>query len=340
MHLALKSLERLSMLGKQIKVGNVILDNNVIIAPMAGVSDISFRSMLIDFKPGLMVSEMISDKGILYKNERTLEMCKTLEHEHPISLQLFGRDLETMIPAAKFLDKETDCDIIDINMGCPVAKVVSTNGGSSLLKEPEHAYELVKAIVEAVDKPVTVKMRVGWDSTSINAVEFAKLMEKAGAKMIAIHGRTRSQKYKGDIYYDVIRDVKNAVSIPVLGNGDITDIASARHMMETTGVDGVMIGRAILNNPWLIEEVKADFFETEYAMTMTNEDRFKWLRSRFIKMIEITEESHAVKKMRGFSTWFIAGLPDSKALKSRFIRMNSVAEFDRIVEEYLEERNV
>lgn len=302
---------------------------------MARVSDVAFRSMMKGFEPGLIFSEMLSDKGIVYKNQRTLEMCQILDHEHPIALQLFGWDIDTMVEAAQYLDTNTTCDIIDINMGCPVSKVVKTNGGSSLLKDPEHAYKLVKAIVDNVSKPVSVKLRIGWDRDHINVVEMAKLIEKAGAKLITVHGRTRAQKYDGEVNYAVIRAVKEAVSIPVIGNGDIVDVASARHMMDETGVDGIMMARALLDNPWIIKEIKADFFNQTYEGFQNDEDRFIWLKERYLYLPRLLGMETATQKMRSFSTWYVAGLKNSRKLKSRLIKMNSFEEFDKIVTDYL-----
>lgn len=322
-----------------IKVGNLVLPNKVLVGPMAGVSDVSFRSMLAAFEPGLIYSEMISDKGIIHNNQRTHEMCRIEEHENLVALQLFGMDVDEMREAARFLENHTRCDIIDINMGCPVNKVVKTNGGSSLMKDPEQAYKIVRAIRSVTTKPITVKMRTGWDSNNINAVEMAKGLEEAGVSMIAIHGRTRQEMYSGDIDFETIRKVKEAVSIPVIGNGNIRSVAEAHEMIEKTGVDGIMLARSVLNNPWLIEEIKASFENKTYEMNLNAEQRFDWLRQHFLSMIHYLGETIAVKKMRGFSSWYIAGLEDARALKSLFIRMQSLEEFDKIVANYLVEKS-
>ena len=233
------------------KIGNVEIKNQVVMAPMAGITNIAFRKLIKSFGAGLVVSEMISDKAICYRNEKTLDMLAIDEDEHPMSLQLFGGEVSSMVEAAKYLEEHTNADIIDLNSGCPVNKVLKAGAGSDWLRDPERAYEIVHAIVESVHLPVTIKMRIGFDSKHINVVEYAKLMEKAGVSAIAVHGRTRSQFYEGHADWSYIKQVKEAVSIPVIGNGDITSPLDAKRMIEETGCDAIMIGRAALGNPWI-----------------------------------------------------------------------------------------
>ena len=322
----------------EIKIRDIVLPNKVLVGPMAGISDVSFRAMLAPFQPGLIYSEMISDKALIFKNQKTIDMCRIDPEEKLVALQLFGMDVDEMVQGAIYMDKHTNADIIDINMGCPAPKVVKGNGGASLMKYPELAFKIVEAVVKNVSKPVTVKMRTGWDDKNINAVEMAIGLEKAGASMISIHGRTRQQMYSGEVDFETIRKVKEAVSIPVIGNGSIRSVKDAREMIEKTGVDGIMISRGILSNPWLIEEINADLEGRPFDPIFDVEERFKWLRGQMESMIHYLGEYTAIKKMKGFASWFIAGIPNAKGLKSSFVRMQSIEEFDRIVTDYLNNR--
>ncbi|MGD9761163.1 MAG: tRNA dihydrouridine synthase DusB, partial [Candidatus Izemoplasmatales bacterium] len=237
------------------------LDNNVFVAPMAGVTDLAYRLILKEFGAGLIYTEMISDKGLLFENKKTHNMIEIFDYEKPIALQIFGSEVETMVEAAKLIDRESNCDIIDINMGCPVPKVTKAGSGSKLMTTPDLAFDIVKSIVDNVKKPVSVKFRSGWDHNNKNAVEFAKLMEKAGVSLIAVHGRTRTDLYSGKADLDIIKAVKESVKIPVIGNGDIKTPEDAEFMIKYTGCDGVMIGRGLLGNPWLIKQT-IDYFQT------------------------------------------------------------------------------
>ena len=237
------------------KIGNVEIKNQIVLAPMAGICNSSFRRIAKEMGAGLIYAEMVSDKAIFYNNKKTIDMLQMTEEERPISQQIFGSDKESFVEAAKFIYENMHPDIIDINMGCPVPKVaVRAQAGAALLKDPEKIRDIVKAVVASVPIPVTVKIRSGWDSNNINAVEVAKICEEAGASAICIHARTRSQGYSGHADWNVIKQVKESVSIPVIGNGDITDVYSAKKMLDETGCDAIMIGRALLGNPWLIKE--------------------------------------------------------------------------------------
>ena len=238
------------------KIGNIEIKGRTILGPMAGNTNYASRIIAKEHGASLVYAEMVSDKGLNYQNKKTTKMINVGEDEHPVSLQIFGSGVEDMVKAAINVDQNSDCDIIDINMGCPVNKVAKKSGsGSALLKDPQLVYDIVSNVVKNVKKPVTVKIRSGWDSEHINAVEIAKLIEKAGASAIAIHGRTRAQMYEGKADWNIIREVKQAVKIPVIGNGDIKSAIDAKRMIDETGVDAVMVARASLGNPWIFDEI-------------------------------------------------------------------------------------
>ncbi len=316
------------------KIGNISIDNPVVIAPMAGISNAAFRSICKEFNAGLICAEMVSDKAIFYKNEKTLGMLEVLEEEHPMSLQVFGYDIETMVHAAKVLDTQTNCDIIDINMGCPVNKVIKANAGSYLMREEDHAAAIVKAIVEVVKKPVTVKMRAGWDSLHINAVSLAKKVEAAGASAIAIHGRTRAQMYEGKADWSIIKQVKQAVSIPVIGNGDIKSVEDMKNMLAQTGCDAIMIGRGVLGNPYLIKEC-VDYFSTKQEQSIiTYTDKFALAKKHAQKLVQLKGEKIGMKEMRGHATWYIKGMPSSHTIKDQLSKMDTYAQLVDTLNEY------
>lgn len=269
------------------KIGNVEIDNQLVLAPMAGITNEAFRSICKEMGAGLVVCEMISDKALSFHNAKTIKMTGVNEAEHPLSMQIFGADVESLVYAAKWIYENTDADIIDINMGCPVNKVAKRAGaGSSLLKDPNKVYEITKAVVEATPLPVTVKIRIGWDENNINAVENAKMIERAGAKAIAVHGRTRAQMYSGHANLDVIRDVVLAVSIPVIGNGDIIDGPSAKHMLEYTGCKAIMIGRGALGNPWIFKEINA-YFNNEEFIKPTKADIYNMIVEQYERLLKL-----------------------------------------------------
>lgn len=316
------------------KIRDVEIENQVVIAPMAGISNAAFRSICKEFGAGLICAEMVSDKAIFYENKKTMKMTEVLDDEHPMSLQLFGHDIDSMVHAAKVLDTQTTCDVIDINMGCPVNKVIKANAGSSLMRDVEHACNIVKAVVENVSKPVTVKMRAGWDVHSINAVELAQGLEKAGASMICVHGRTRSQMYEGKADWTIIKQVKEAVFIPVVGNGDVRSVDDMIRMLEETGCDAVAIGRGILGNPWLIKEC-VHYLETgERELDVSVHEKFMLARKHAKRLCNLKGEKIGIKEMRGHASWYIKGLPSSHRVKDRISNMNTYEELDNILSEY------
>ena len=298
------------------KIRDVIIPNKLVLAPMAGVTNEAFRIICKEYNAGLVMAEMVSDKAIGFQNKKTLGMTKVNKIEHPISMQIFGSDVESMVNAAKYIDEYSDADIIDINMGCPVNKVAKKAlAGASLLQYPDKVYEIVKSVVEAVKKPVTVKIRAGWDSEHINCVEIAKLCEKAGASAITVHGRTRAQMYQGKANLDYIKAVKEAVSIPVIGNGDIVDIESAKHMFEYTGCDAIAIARGALGNPFLFRELDAYFNNGKILPKATNFEIYETIVKHYNYLLELKGAHLAMLEMRSHISWYIKGMPGSAKIK-------------------------
>ena len=321
---------------KKLKIGNVQLDNNVIMAPMAGVSNESFRKIAKEFNVGLVCAEMLSDKAINFKNEKTIKMTKVSESEHPLSMQIFGSDIDSIVEAAKYLDKETDCDIIDFNMGCPVNKIVKNNAGSALMKDPQKAYKILKAIKESVDKPVTVKIRAGWDFDSINAVEVAKLMEKAGVDAITVHPRTKTQMYTGHSDWSIIKDVKESVNIPVIGNGDIKSFEDAKQMIEETNCDAIMIGRAAFGNPWLLKEVIYGLENKKFDKEVSKNEIYKYIIKHSESLKKSKGKKIANREMRSHIAWYISGLAYNKRIKDLINNQDSYDDVLTIVKKYFE----
>ena len=302
---------------------------------MAGVCNSAFRKIIKEMGCGLMYAEMVSDKALVYNSKKTENMLYMEECERPIAQQIFGSDKETFVIAAKKVYEEMKPDIIDINMGCPVPKVaLRAQAGSALLKNPEKIREIVEAVVEAVPIPVTVKIRSGWDSSSINAVEVARICEEAGASAITVHGRTRSQGYSGCVDYDIIRQVKEAVKIPVIGNGDIVDIESAKKMFAT-GVDAIMIGRGCLGNPWLIKELVEYFEEDKVSEKPNYRERIEMCFHHFDYLLKIKCEKVAVLEMRSHIAWYVKGLPGSIEVKNACFKATKPEELRSILKNYL-----
>ena len=314
------------------KIRDIVIPNRLVLAPMAGITNEAFRVICKDMGCGLVVAEMVSDKAIGFRNERTLKMTRVNPLEHPISMQIFGGDVESLVNAAKYIDEF----IIDINMGCPVNKVAKkSHAGASLLQEPNLVFEIVKNVVENVKKPVTVKMRIGWDFDNINAVENAKMIEKAGASAITIHGRTRSQFYSGKADLEWIKKVKEAVSIPVVGNGDIIDVESAKKMLEYTGVDAIAIGRGALGNPFIFREVYEYFVNGRVIDKPSNEEILDTILKHHNLLLELKGEKLAMLEMRSHVAWYIKGKPGSAKIKDLCNKQTDFNEVIKIIKEYL-----
>lgn len=322
------------------KIGYLVIENRLILAPMAGVSNSPFRKLTRDFGAGLVFAEMVSDKGLMYDNEKTKKLLYMTDFEKPMAQQIFGSDLDTMVQAALYIDKNSNCDIIDINMGCPVPKVaIKAQAGASLMKNPDLIYDIVSEIVKKVSKPVTVKIRSGWDHHSINAVLVAKKIEQAGASAITVHARTRSQGYSGHADLDVIKAVKEAVSIPVIGNGDVIDGPSAKYMLDYTGCDAVMIGRGALGNPWIFREINAYLKDGTIPPKPTHQELKEMMLQHLDSLVELKGERTAVLEMRSHGPWYLKGIEHASTLRKQLSQARTRDEFAKYVDEFFQEHH-
>lgn len=317
------------------KIGNVEIKNQVVLAPMAGISNTSFRKIIKEMGAGLMYAEMVSDKAICYQSKKTFDLLKMDECERPIAQQIFGSDVEDFVKAAKIVVETQKPDILDINMGCPVPKVAIKNqAGSALLKNPEKIKEIVSRVVAAVDIPVTVKIRSGWDEEHINAVEVAKACESAGASAIAVHARTRSQGYSGHADWNIIKQVKESVSIPVIGNGDVTSCFLAKKMLDETGCDAVMIGRGLLGNPWLVRECVDYLRDGTLPREVSYKEKIAMMRCHYKLLCEDTNEVSASLEIRSHVLYYLKGMPKSKEMKNKICQCKNAQEIFSILDEY------
>lgn len=319
------------------EVGNIKIKNKVVFAPMAGVSNISFRTIIKEMGAGLIYSEMISTMGIKYGSQKTIDLINFNETERPISIQIFGNDIDSFIKAAKYIEDNYHPDIIDINMGCPVPKIaLKSQAGSALLKNPDKIYEIVKQVVENTNTPISIKIRSGWDENSINAVEVAQKIEQAGASLIAIHARTRSQGYSGKANWDIIKQVKENVSIPVIGNGDIKTIYDAKKMLDETKCDAIMIGRATLGNPWFIKECVEYIENNKIIAPPTNIEKIDMINHHYELLKKYTSEKQALLEIRMHALWYIKGLPNIKEYKNKITSCKTEKEFKNLLNEIRE----
>jgi nifR3 family TIM-barrel protein len=314
-----------------LKIGNIEMKNPIVLAPMAGVCNSAFRLTVKEFGAGLVCAEMVSDKGIVYKNEKTLDMLYIDEQEKPLSLQIFGGEKKTLVEAAQFVDKNTNADIIDINMGCPVPKITKVDAGAKWLLDPDKIYEMVAAVVDAVEKPVTVKMRMGWDSEHIFAIQNAHAVERAGGQAVALHGRTRVQMYEGKSNWDIIRQVKQEVNIPIIGNGDVETPQDAKRMLEETGCDGVMIGRAALGNPWMIYRTVHYLQTGELIGEPTAREKVDVCILHLDRLIALKNENIAVREMRKHAAWYLKGIRGNAKVRNSINECNTRAELTALL---------
>lgn len=318
-----------------LKIGDIEMKNQVVLAPMAGVCNPAFRLIAKEFGAGLVCAEMVSGKAIVHGNKRTQEMLFVDEREKPLSLQIFGGDRNSLIEAAKVVDRETNADIIDINMGCPAPKVTKVDAGARWLLDPNKIYEMVSAVVDAVDKPVTVKMRTGWDSDHIYAIENAKAVERAGGKAVSVHGRTREQLYTGQADWNIIKEVKQSVGIPVIGNGDVVTPEDARRMLELTGCDGVMIGRGALGNPWMLYRTIQYLQTGELVADPSAEEKIKIAILHMDRLVAMRGEHIAVREMRKHLAWYLKGLRGSARIKDEIMEETRRDEMVKILEDFV-----
>lgn len=316
-------------------IGNIKLSSPLALAPMAGITDLPFRLISRRMGAGMTVSEMVSAKGLLYKNVKTTDMLQIDAGERPTAIQLFGSVPEELAEAARIVEA-SGADMIDFNMGCPVPKIVNNGEGSALMRNPQLSHDILAAMVKAVSIPVTVKFRAGWDEEHLNAVEIAKAAEAAGVSAVAVHGRTRVQFYEGKANWSIIADVKKAINIPVFGNGDINSVADGRRMLHETNVDGLMVGRGADGNPWIFRELAAALAGENIPAPPSLEERLNMAREHLKMLIDFKGEYISVKEMRRHISAYLKGMPHAAEFRARFHKMNTQQDFSALIDEYQE----
>lgn len=316
------------------KIGNVLINSKVVLAPMAGVTNIAYRKMCKQFGAGMVTTEMISDKGIFYNDKKTKELANIDEIEHPVAIQIFGGDLDTLLNAAKWVDNQTKADIIDVNMGCPVPKVLKSEAGSKYLQDVDRIYNTVKTLVENVKKPVTIKIRIGWDHNSINVLEVSDAIIKAGASALVIHGRTKTDLYSGTVNYDLIRQVKERhPDFPIIANGDITTPEKAKEVLEFTKCDAIMIGRASYGNPFIFKKIEHYLETGEILKDPSPIENLEILENYAKDLISYKGEVMAMKELRAQAGWFIKGMRNGANYRRRLSSISTLEDLLTIIEE-------
>lgn len=318
------------------KIGNVTIPNQIVVAPMAGITNKSFRLTAREFGAGMVVCEMVSDKGIEFRNKKTLRMLSVDPHEHPVSIQLFGGDQDTLVKAAQFVSENTDCDIIDINMGCPVKKITKEDAGSRWLLDPDKIYQVVKAISSSIDKPLTVKMRTGWDSDHIYAVDNALAAQAGGASAIAMHGRTKAQFYQGKADWDILREVASKLTIPFMGNGDIRTPQDAKYMIEDVGADAAMVGRAVLGNLWKLNAMEHYLEAGELLPEPEPREKINTAKIQLERLVDLKGEKVGVPEFRQQAAYYLKGIPHAVRTRAKVMEADKMQEVFDILDNFVD----
>ncbi|MFO7819047.1 MAG: tRNA dihydrouridine synthase DusB [Halanaerobacter sp.] len=317
-----------------LQIGELEIDPPVALAPMAGVTDLPYRSLVKEKGCGLVYTEMVSAKGLIYGNQKTEGFLTIDDQNRPVAMQLFGGEAQDLAQAAKIVEKKSAPELIDLNVGCPAPKIVKSGYGSALMKSPKRLGEIVASMVEAVSTPITVKIRAGWDKKDRNAVEVAEIAEENGAQAVAVHGRTREEFYQGEADWQIIREVKEAVDIPVLGNGDVFGPEDAKEMLEVTNCDGVLIARGAKGNPWIFKRVAQYLSEGEIPPLPQPEQKIATALNHLKKLVEYKGEYVGVREMRKHAAWYLKGLRNSSSIKDKINQAESLAEVRSILKEY------